>query len=119
MADEGDVQIEPQSHAGRWILIILAILAVGGFGYAQYMAHLDMEVLKQNQNASQAEVNELRNRMQTAEAQEETLARQNGMTKKQLAQRTAELQEEQKAAVGRLENEQKAQISAVTGEISG
>jgi hypothetical protein len=41
------------------------------------------------------------------------------MTKKQLAQRTAALQEEQKAAESRLEKEQKAQISAVSGDIAG
>jgi multidrug efflux pump subunit AcrA (membrane-fusion protein) len=119
MADDGDVQVEHQSNAGKWVLIVLAILVVAGFGYAHYMTHLDIEVLKQNLSASQAEVKELQNRMQTAEAQEETLARQNGMTKKQLAQRTAELQEQQKAAVGRLESEQKAQITAVNGEITG
>jgi hypothetical protein len=119
MADDGDVQMEHQSNAGKWVLIVLAILVVAGFGYAHYMTHLDIEVLKQNLSVSQAEVKELQNRMQTAEAQEETLARQNGMTKKQLAQRTAELQEQQKAAVGRLESEQKAQITAVNGEITG
>jgi DNA repair exonuclease SbcCD ATPase subunit len=122
MADEGDVIVEHESNAGKWILIIVAILVVGGSAYAHYMTHLDIEVLKQNLSASQAQVNELQNRMQTAEAQEETLARQNGMTKKQLAQRTAELQQEQKAAMGRLESEQtqqKAQISAVSGEITG
>ena len=57
--------------------------------------------------------------MQTAEAQEETLARQAGMTKKELAQRAAALQAEQRAAESRLEQEQKAQITAVSGEISG
>ena len=119
MADEGDVQIEHQSNAGKWVLIVLAVLVVAGFGYAHYVTHLDIEVLKQNLSASQTEVKELQNRMQTAEAQEETLARQNGMTKKQLAQRTAELQQEQKAAVGRLESEQKAQINAVNGELTG
>jgi multidrug efflux pump subunit AcrA (membrane-fusion protein) len=122
MADEGDVIVEHESHAGKWALIIVAILVVGGSAYAHYMEHLDIDALKQNLTASQAQFNELQNRMQTAEAQEETLARQNGMTKKQLAQRTAELQQEQKAAMGRLESEQsqqKAQISAVSGEITG
>jgi len=57
--------------------------------------------------------------MQTSEAQEETLAHQAGMTKKELAQRTAQWQDEQKAAAARLEKEQKAQISAVSGDIAG
>jgi multidrug efflux pump subunit AcrA (membrane-fusion protein) len=119
MADEGDLQMEHQSNAGKWILIVLAVLVVAAFGYAHYVTHADLDKLTQELNASQAQVKELQNRMQTAEAQEETLARQNGMTKKQLAQRTAALQEEQKAAESRLESEQKAQINAVTGEISG
>src|ERR1035438_2971318 len=119
MADEGDLQMEHQSNAGKWILTVLAVLVVAAFGYAHYVTHTTVEKLTSDLSASQAQVKELQNRMQTAEAQEETLARQNGMTKKQLAQRTAELQEQQKAAVGRLESEQKAQITAVNGEITG
>jgi hypothetical protein len=57
--------------------------------------------------------------MQTAEAEGETLAQQAGMTKKELAQRTAQLQAEQRAAANRLEQQQKAQISAVSGDIAG
>ena len=120
MADEGDVQIEHQSNAGKWILIVLAVLVVAAFGYAQYVTHSDCgEILQQDLSASQAQVKELQNRMQTAEAQEETLARQAGMTKKELAQRAAALQAAQLAAETRLEKEQKAQINAVSGEISG
>ena len=122
MADEGDehyVQAEPQSNAGKWILIVLAILVVAGFGYSQYASHSQIQALTQNINASQAQVKELQNRMQTAEAQEETLARQAGMTKKELTQRAAALQAAQRASESRLEQEQKAQISAVSGEITG
>ena len=41
------------------------------------------------------------------------------MTKKELAQRTAQLQAEQKASAARLEEQQKAQITAVSGDIAG
>src|SRR5579862_3263619 len=122
MADEGNeqyVHMEPQSNAGKWILIVVVVLVVAGFAYAQYMSHLQIQALMQNLSASQAQVKELQNRMQTAEAEEETLAREAGMTKKQLAQRAAALQAEQKAAETRIEQEQKAQISAVSGEITG
>ena len=119
MADEGDLQTEHQSNAGKWILIVLAVLVVAAFGYAHYVTHSEVERLTQDLNASRAQLKELQNRMQTAEAQEETLARQAGMTKKELAHRAAALQAAQLAAVSRLESEQRAQINSVTGEISG
>jgi chromosome segregation ATPase len=120
MADEGEqIQMEHQSNAGKWILILLAVLVVAGFGYAQYVTHTAMQRMAQDLSASQGQVKELQNRMQTAEEQEETLARQAGMTKKELAQRTAQLQAQQKAAESRLEQEQKASITAVSGDIAG
>src|SRR5258708_15957679 len=70
-------------------------------------------------SASQAQVGQLQARIQNDEAQQETLARQAGMTKKELAQRTAQLQAEQKASESRLEKEQKAQITQVSGDIAG
>ena len=120
MADEGEqMQMEHQSNAGKWLLILLAILVVAASGYAHYTTHQAIQKTNQDLAASQAEVKELQNRMQTAEAQQETLARQAGMTKKELVQRTAELQAAQRAAESRIEAEEKQQISAVTGDING
>lgn len=120
MADEGgQVPMENESNVGKWILILLAIAVVAVAGYAQYTNHLAIEKLNSDLAGSQAQVKELQNRMQTSEAQEETLARQAGMTKKELAQRARELQAEQKAAEQRIEEEQKAQITAVNGNIDG
>ncbi|HEV3512443.1 MAG TPA: hypothetical protein VGS05_12115 [Candidatus Sulfotelmatobacter sp.] len=120
MADEGEhIQMESQSNAGKWFLLLLAVLVVAGFGYATFVNHQAVKQLNAELSASQNQVNELQNRMQTAEAQEETLARQAGITKKELAQRAAQLQADQRAAAARLEQEQKAQISAVTGDIAG
>jgi hypothetical protein len=120
MADEGEhVHVEGQSNAGKWILLVVAILAVAGFGYVQYMTHESMEKLSGDLTASQAQVKELQNRMQTAEAQEETLAQQAGMTKKELSRRTSELVAAQKAAETRLAEQQKQQITQVSGDIAG
>lgn len=120
MADEGEhVQMETQSTAGKWILLVLAIVVVAGFAYAQYLTHTTIQKLNGDLTASQAQVKELENRMQTAEAQEETLAQQAGMTKKELARRAAELQAQQRAETARLEQEQKTQISQVSGDIAG
>jgi chromosome segregation ATPase len=123
MADEGEhVHMENESTAGKWILILLAIVVIAAAGYAQYTNHLAIQKLTSDLTGSQAEVKELQNRMQTAEAGEETLARQAGMTKKELAERTREIQAQQKAAELRLEEEakaQKAQITAVSGDVAG
>src|SRR5579862_5848103 len=119
MAEEGKHLIEPQSNAGKWILMVLAVVVVAAFGYGMYTNHSEIKKLNQDLSSSQAEVKELQNRMQTAEAGEDTLAKQTGMTKKELAERTSQLQAEQRAASARLEKEQKAQISAVTGDIAG
>ena len=119
MVDDGQMHMESQSNAGKWILLVLAILVVAGFGYAQYLTHSSVAKLTKELADSQAQVKELQNRMQTSEAEEETLAQQAGMTKKELAQRSAQLLAEQKAAVNRIEQEQKAQISQVTGDIAG
>ena len=55
MADDGyQVNVEPQSNAGKWILIVLAILVVAGFGYAHYTTHKSVEALTQDLAASQA-----------------------------------------------------------------
>ena len=121
MADDGEqIQLEQQpSNAGKWLLVVLAILIVAAAGYAHYTTHEAVRKLSDQLAVSQAQVKELQNRMQTAEAEEETLARQAGMTKKELAQRSAEILAQQKAAESRLEQEQKAQINAVTGDIAG
>jgi chromosome segregation ATPase len=113
---------EQESSAGKWLLIVLAVVVVAASGYAHYAEHSQIEKLNSDLSASKAQVAELQNRMQTAEASEETIAHQVGITKKELAVRAAELQAQQKAAESRLENEQKqetSQISAVSGEVAG
>jgi len=120
MADEGEqIHMESGSNAGKWILLIVAVLVVAAAAYAHYTTHLALEKVTNDLASSQAQVKELQNRMQTAEAEEETLAQQAGMTKKELSQRTAQLQAEQKAAAARLEKAQKESITAVTGDIAG
>jgi hypothetical protein len=123
MADEGEVlQVEPQSNTGKWILIILAIVFVAAsvYGYLSTQQHVDK--LTKDLSDSQAQVAELKNRMQTAEASEETLAHQVGLTKKDLAQRAAQLQQEQRQTEARLQqeaNESKQQFGQVSGEVAG
>jgi DNA repair exonuclease SbcCD ATPase subunit len=123
MGDEDvQMQLESQSNAGKWILIIVAIVVIAGFAYAQYSTHTKLGTLSDQLEASNAQVRELQARIQNAEAQQETLARQAGMTKKELTQRTAELQAQQRAEASRFEQEQTAQkqaISEVSGDVAG
>jgi hypothetical protein len=80
-----------------------------------------IDQLGKEQTASNAQVADLSKRMQSAEADSETLATQLGMTKKELAQRSAELQREQiaqRASQQRLAEEQKKELSQVNGEVA-
>jgi hypothetical protein len=123
MAENGEnLQMEPQSNAGKWILIVVAILVIAGFAYAQYATHTKLGSLSDQLAASDAQVRELQARIQNAEAQQETLARQAGMTKKELAQRTTELMAQQRAEAKRFQEEQDQQkqaITAVSGDVAG
>jgi hypothetical protein len=126
MPEEGEQihleHVEQQSTAGKWILVVLAIIFVAAAVYGYVSTEQRVEKLTKDLGASQAQVAELQKRMQSSEAQEETLGQKLGMTKKELAQRAAELQAQQKAAESRLENEenkQKEQIGQVSGEVAG
>ena len=120
MPEEGEqIHVEHQSNAGKWILVFVAIIFVAASVYGYVITQQRVEKLTSDLSASQAQVGELQKRMQSAEAQEETLGQRLGMTKKELAQRAAELQAQQKAAESRLEKEEKEQIGQVSGEVAG
>ena len=123
MPEEGEqLHLEQQSTAGKWILIILAIVFVAASVYGYVTTQQHVEKLTTDLSASQAQVGELQKRMQSTEAQEETLAQKLGMTKKELMERAAQLQAQQKATESRLESETKAakeEIGQVSGEVAG
>src|ERR1700733_6223315 len=115
-------QLEQQSNTGKWILFFLAIVFVAASVYGYVTTQKNVDQLTTDLNESRAQVAELQKRMQSGEAQEETLGQKLGMTKKELSQRAAALQAEQRAAESRLESEQKAsqqQIGQVSGEVAG
>lgn len=123
MPDDGgaevEVHTERQSNIGKWIVLLIAILYIAGSLYAIFDYRSRLESLEKSQAASNAQVTELTKRMADAEAGSEALANQVGMTKKDLAQRTAQLQAQQRAAEDRLAQAQKEQISKVSGEVAG
>jgi hypothetical protein len=116
---ESVVHTENESNAGKWILIALAVIYVAGSLYFLYDLHGGIEKLGKDQAASQEKIAELSKRMQASEASDETLAHQVGLTKKELADRAAELQRQQRASEQRLAEQQKQQITEVSGEVAG
>ena len=107
---------ETHSNAGKWILIALAIAYVAGSSYLLFDQHSKLEKITQDQSANQKQVADISKRMQSAEADAETLAQQLGMTKKELAARAEDLQRQQLASVARLAEEQKKELNAVAAD---
>ncbi len=125
MPDEGqqitEVHTESEGNAGKWILMLLAVIYVAGSIYFFYTLRGRIDDLSKGQGASNAQIAELGKRMQSAESDAETLATQLGMTKKELAERSAQLTQQQHAAEQRLSEEQKkeaSRISQVSGDVS-
>ncbi len=111
---------EPQSNAGKWILIALAAAFVGGSLFFIYDVHSKLGKVTQDQTTSEKQIGDLTKRMQSAEADSETLAQQVGLTKKELASRADALQRQQQAASARLAAqvaEEKRDVGAVAGEV--
>ncbi|HST11796.1 MAG TPA: hypothetical protein VLL05_15580 [Terriglobales bacterium] len=121
MSDQDQVTVvqETGSNAGKWLLLLLAAIYVAGSLYFLIDMRGNVSKMAQEQAASQKQIGDLTTRMQAAEAEAETLGQQVGITKKELAQRAAQLQASQRAAEERLAKEQKEQITAVTGEVAG
>jgi chromosome segregation ATPase len=75
--------------------------------------------LEHSSDSLRVDVHELNRKLGDAQADTDTLASQLGITKKELARRTSDLQRQQRAAEERLAEQQKQQISAVSGEVAG
>ncbi|MGA2967246.1 MAG: hypothetical protein ABSD64_13625 [Terriglobales bacterium] len=111
---------EPQSSAGKWILILLVFAYAGASSYFIYTHNAKLDKVTQDQATSQKQIDDLTKRMQAAEADSETLAQQLGMTKKELATRADELQRQQQTASARIAAqaaEEKKDVNAVAGEV--
>ena len=113
-------QPESGSNIGKWILLVVAIVYVAASLFFGYEMHTKLTKLTDDQTASQKEIADLSKRMQSAEADAETLGEKIGMTKKEMAQRAAELQRAQQAESARLAAqaaEEKRDVNAVAGEV--
>ena len=89
------------AHTGgpwKWILGALAAIFVFGSGYFQHDAGDRTAQLEAGQRATTTQLAELGKRLSQAEAQNETLASQLGMTKRELEQKSSALQAQTRAA---------------------
>src|ERR1700734_1214574 len=124
MADEGEHLVEVPTGGGnavKWIGAVLAVLYVAGSLFFLFNLRERIDELGKAQSSSNAQIADLGKRMQSAEADSETLAKQLGMTKKELASRSDQLQREQAAqrvSQQQLAEQQKEQISQVNGEVA-
>ena len=113
-----------EGSAAKWILLLLAVIYVAGSLYFLFNLRSRIDEMGKGQTASNAQIADLSKRMQSAEADSEALATQLGLTKKELAERSAQLQRqqsEQRAAEQRIAEVQKqanSQISQVSGDVA-
>lgn len=97
---------------------MLAIVYVAASLYLILGLRTRLESLNHEQNASRAQITQLIKLIETSEANDEALARQLGITKKELNVRSRELQRGQRAAEERILAQQKQQIGQVSGEVA-
>ncbi|MFZ0477579.1 MAG: hypothetical protein WAL71_00405 [Terriglobales bacterium] len=108
---------ESGSNMGKWILTVVAIAYVAASAYFGYDMHTKLAKLTDDQSASQQQIADLTKRMQSAEADAETLGQRIGMTKKEMAERAQELQRAQQASAAQLAEQEKKDVNAVSGEV--
>jgi len=118
-APESEYHVPSEGNTGKWILVAVAILYVAGSLYFFFNLNQRLGQLSQEDGALKGHIAEISKRLDSAEASDEALAHQLGITKKDLAQRAADLQRQQQAAEARLAEQQKQQISQVSGEVAG
>jgi len=108
---------ESGSNIGKWILVAVALIYVAASAFFGYDTHNKLAKLTDDQAASQQQIADLTKRMQSAEADAESLGEKIGMTKKEMVERAAELQKSQQAAATRLSEQERKDVSAVAGEV--
>lgn len=109
---------EQHSNTGKWILTVVAVLYVAASAFMIFVQRGKLENVSQDAASGQKQLADLTKRMQAVEGDSETLAQQLGMTKKELAARTAQLQHEQQAAAAR-SAAQTAELKKNVGEVAG
>ncbi|HLK34894.1 MAG TPA: hypothetical protein VKT29_17485 [Terriglobales bacterium] len=108
-----------QNTVWKWVVWLFALVYVAGSIYFIVDLRDRLQRVEHSSETLHGDVHELNRKLGDAQADTDTLASQLGITKKELARRTADLQRQQRAAEERLSEQQKQQISAVSGDIAG
>ncbi len=126
MLEEADQPVEGSSGPNKiliYVLTAVAVIYVGCTLYFMYDTHQRFLAIAQRQKAMETAQADLDNRIEAASTKfSRDLTSEVGLTKQQLAARTAELERQQKAAAARLaaeQNQQSKQLAAVNGEVTG
>jgi hypothetical protein len=106
----------------KWVLLAAAAIYVIASLYLMYDMRTRILTLEQKQVAMQSAQDDLGKRLHATSSEfKQALTSEVGLTKQQLAARTAELERQQKAAAAKLaaeQSQQGKQIAAVSGEVS-
>jgi hypothetical protein len=122
MSEEEEMSEAPSSGGGslmRNVLLAIAGLYVLGSLYAMFGMHGRIAKLEAQQEAAVVEAAKQAKMNDRLLATTEALGDKLGMTEKDLAARTAELQRQQKQAESRITAKQEKAIGQVTGEVAG
>lgn len=106
-----------------YVLIAVGVIYMIASGYFIYDMRTRLAAMEQRQQAVETAQLELGKRIHATSSEfRQALTSEVGMTKAEIAQRTAELDRQQKAAAARLaaaQSQQGQQIAAVSGEVTG
>jgi len=120
--DQEMMEAPPPSEGGsmmRNVLLAIAALYVLGSVYAMFNMYGRMSRMEAKQEAAAAEAAKQAQLNERVLATTAALGDKLGMTQKDLAARTAELQRQQKAAETRITVKQQKAIGEVSGEVAG
>jgi hypothetical protein len=112
-----DTTPAPSGGPMKWILGVLAALFVLGSSYFLHDTRDRTEQLEAGAKASMTQVTDLTKRLAEAEANNETLASQLGMTKKELEQKSSALQAQARAAEAHIA-QTKEEVSKVSSDVT-
>ncbi len=111
----------PSSGPMKWILGALAAIFVLGSSYFLHDTRDRAAQLEAGQKASTTQMEDLTKRISEAEANNETLASQLGMTKKELEQKSSALQAQTRAAEAHIAatNQEVSKVSGAVTSVQG